>query len=253
MNIPANRFKKSLLAHQHQRGFWLTLASPYSAEALGGAGFEWLLIDMEHSPNEVDSVLAQLQALALYPVTPIVRPVWNDPLLIKRLLDIGAQTLLLPYVQNAAEAQNAVNSMRYPPIGIRGVSTVTRATHFGRIKNYMSTCENELCLLVQVETQSGLDNIEEIASVQGVDGIFIGPADLSASLGFPGQQDHPEVIRKIEDAIKRIRACNKGAGILTADKSLAKRYIDCGTTFTAIGVDAGLLARTAEALAKEFE
>jgi 4-hydroxy-2-oxoheptanedioate aldolase len=252
MNIPENRFKKALSANKHQKGFWLTLASPYSAEALAGAGFDWFLIDMEHSPNEMDSVLSQLQTLAAYPVSSIVRPVWNDPLLIKRLLDVGVQTLLLPYVQNAEEAQNAVNAMRYPPRGIRGVSTVTRATHFGRVKNYMTTCENELCLLVQVETQSGLDNIEEIARVEGVDGIFIGPADLSASLGFPGQQSHPEVIKAIENAIKRIRACHKGAGILTTDKELAKQFIECGTTFTAIGVDAALLSRAAEALAKEF-
>jgi len=252
MNIPKNRFKEALLKHQHQKGLWTTLASSYSSEALAGAGFDWMLLDMEHSPNEMDTVLGQLQVLAAYPVNAVVRPLWNDPLLIKRLLDIGAQTLLLPYVQSASEAESAVRAMRYAPLGIRGVSTVTRATHFGRIKEYMRECEDELCLLVQIETQQGLDHLEAIACVDGVDGVFIGPADLSASLGFPGQQDHPTVIKTIEDAIKRIRACGKGAGILTGDKSLAKQYINAGTTFTAVGVDAALLARAAEALAREF-
>jgi 4-hydroxy-2-oxoheptanedioate aldolase len=252
MNLPKNTFKESLLAHQKQTGIWASLASPYSTEILAGCGFDWILLDMEHSPNEMSTILSQLQVLAAYGTHPVVRPLWNDPLLIKRLLDIGAQTLLLPYVQNAEQAQAAVNAMRYAPKGIRGVSAVTRATRFGRVKDYMANCEQELCLLVQVETQQALDNIEEIARVDGVDGIFIGPADLSASLGYPSQQDHPVVIQAIEDAIKRIRACNKGAGVLTPDKRLAKHYIECGTTFTAVGVDAAILARAAEALSKEF-
>ena len=252
MNIPKNKFKETLLKHQNQKGLWTTLTSSYSTEALAGAGFDWMLLDMEHSPNEMDTILAQLQVLAAYPVNAVVRPVWNDPLLIKRLLDIGAQTLLLPYVQNEHEAQSAVSAMRYAPRGIRGVSSVTRATHFGRVKDYMKGCEAELCLLVQIETQQALDHLEAIANVDGVDGVFIGPADLSASLGFPGQQDHPKVIKTIEDAIKRIRACGKGAGILTSDRQLANQYISAGTTFTAVGVDAALLARAAEALAKEF-
>jgi 4-hydroxy-2-oxoheptanedioate aldolase len=252
MQIPKNKFKEALLQHVHQKGLWTTLASSYSTEALAGAGFDWMLLDMEHSPNEMDTILAQLQVLAAYPVHAVVRPAWNDPLLIKRLLDIGAQTLLLPYVQTAEEAEQAVRSMRYAPRGIRGVSSVTRATHFGRVKDYMKVCEDELCLLVQIETQSALDHLEAIASVDGVDGVFIGPADLSASLGFPGQQDHPSVTQTIEDAIKRIRACGKGAGILSGDKPLVKEYIRCGTTFTAVGVDAALLARAAEALAREF-
>jgi 4-hydroxy-2-oxoheptanedioate aldolase len=252
MNIPKNKFKEALLKNDHQKGLWTTLASSYSTEALAGAGFDWMLLDMEHSPNEMDTVLSQLQVLAGFEVNPVVRPLWNDTLLIKRLLDIGVQTILLPYVQNAQEAENAVIAMRYPPRGVRGVSTVTRATHFGRVKDYMSCCEQELCLLVQIETQAALDHLEAIAAVDGVHGVFIGPADLSASLGYPGQQDHPFVIKVIEEAIKRIRACGKGAGILTGDKNLAKRYIQAGTTFTAVGVDAALLARAAEALAREF-
>lgn len=252
MNIPVNKFKQAIQNGQHQKGLWTTLASSYSTEVVAGAGFDWLLLDMEHSPNEMDTILQQLQTVAAYPVHPVVRPVWNDPLAIKRLLDIGVQTLLIPYVQNRAEAEKAVQATRYPPVGIRGVSALTRATRFARIPNYMQGCQDEICLLVQVETQSALNEIEAIASVDGIDGIFIGPADLSASLGYPGQQQHPKVIEAIEDAIKRIRSCGKAAGILTGDRSLARHFIALGTLFTAVGVDAGLLARAADELAAAF-
>ena len=252
MNIPSNKFKRALQLGQHQKGLWTTLASSYSTEVLAGAGFDWLLLDMEHSPNEMDTILQQLQTVAAYPVHAIVRPIWNDPLAIKRLLDIGVQTLLIPYVQNRDEAEKAVQATRYPPLGIRGVSALTRATRFARVSNYMTGCQEEICLLVQVETQSALDEIEAIASVDGIDGIFIGPADLSASLGFPGQLKHPKVLAAIEDAIKRIRSCGKAAGILTGDKALARHFIELGTLFTAVGVDAGLLARAADELAADF-
>jgi 4-hydroxy-2-oxoheptanedioate aldolase len=252
MNIPSNTFKRAIHAGQHQKGLWTTLASSYSTEVVAGAGFDWLLLDMEHSPNEMDTILQQLQTVAAYPVHAVVRPVWNDPLAIKRLLDIGVQTLLIPYVQNREEAEKAVQATRYPPLGIRGVSALTRATRFARVSNYMESCQAEICLLVQVETQSALDEIEAIASVDGVDGIFIGPADLSASLGFPGQLKHPKVLGAIEDAIQRIRSCGKAAGILTGDKALARHFIGLGTLFTAVGVDAGLLARAADELAADF-
>ena len=185
MNIPKNKFKEALLKNDHQKGLWTTLASSYSTEALAGAGFDWMLLDMEHSPNEMDTVLSQLQVLAGFEVNPVVRPLWNDTLLIKRLLDIGVQTILLPYVQNAQEAENAVIAMRYPPRGVRGVSTVTRATHFGRVKDYISCCEQELCLLVQIETQAALDHLEAIAAVDGVHGVFIGPADYRQAWDIP--------------------------------------------------------------------
>jgi 4-hydroxy-2-oxoheptanedioate aldolase len=252
MKIPGNLFKQSLLAGKHQKGLWATLASAYSTEVVAGAGFDWLLLDMEHSPNEMDTILQQLQTVAAYDVHPVVRPVWNDPLAIKRLLDIGAQTLLIPYVQNRAEAEQAVQATRYPPRGIRGVSAVTRATRFGRVENYLQSCEDDICLLLQVETQSALDEIEAIASVEGVDGIFIGPADLSTSLGYPGQLEHPVVMGAIEDAIQRIQACKKAAGILTTDTALARHFIQKGTLFTAVGVDAALLARAADDLAARF-
>ena len=196
--------------------------------------------------------MAQLQAAAPYPVSPVVRPASNDAVLIKRFLDLGAQTLLIPYVQSADEARSAVAAMRYPPEGIRGVSGVTRATRFGRVSGYAKRAHEELCLLVQIETQEALDRLEQIAAVDGVDGVFIGPADLAASLGHAGEPGHPKMKPIIEDAIRRIRACGKPAGILTPDNAFAARCIELGTTFTAVGVDAAILARATEALAAQF-
>ncbi|WP_353150847.1 4-hydroxy-2-oxoheptanedioate aldolase [Pollutimonas bauzanensis] len=252
MQLPINRFKRAILAGQHQLGLWVSLASPYSAEIVAGSGFDWLVLDTEHSPNDVSSILGQLQATAAYPVSPIVRPSWNDPIQQKRYLDIGAQTLLIPYVQNAEEAAQAVAGMRYPPNGMRGVGGTMRASGFGRLATYAQSCEDELCLLVQIETQEGLDNLEAIAAVDGVDGIFIGPADLSASLGHLGDMKHPNVQNVIEDAIRRIRACGKAPGILTFDEALARRYIELGSLFTAVGMDAAVLARETEKLAARF-
>jgi len=186
-------------------------------------------------------------------VSAVVRPASNDTVLIKRFLDLGAQTLLIPYVQSVGEAKAAVAAMRYPPRGVRGVAGVTRATKFGRVPNYAKRAEEELCLLVQIETQDALDRLEAIAAVDGVDGVFIGPADLAASLGHAGELGNPKVIAAVEDAIKRIRACGKPAGILTPDNAFAKRCIELGTMFTAVGVDAAMIARATEALAKQFK
>ena len=191
MDLPRNRFKAALAEGRPQIGLWVSLIDGLAAEAVAGAGFDWLLLDTEHSPGHEASVLAQLQALAPYPLTPIVRPVTNDTALIKRFLDIGVQTLLIPYVQSAAEAEAAVAAMRYPPRGVRGVSTLTRATGYGRVSDYLRRAEEELCLLVQIETRAGLDALEAIAAVDGVDGLFIGPSDLSASLGHLGDPATP--------------------------------------------------------------
>jgi 4-hydroxy-2-oxoheptanedioate aldolase len=253
MQLPVNKFKQALGQGKQQIGLWCTLTSPYAAEVVAGSGFDWLLLDTEHSPVDIEGVLGQLQAVSAYDVTPIVRPASNDPVLIKRLLDIGVQSLLIPYVQSANEAQAAVAATRYPPDGIRGVSSLTRATSFGRIEGYAKTAAHELCVIVQVETQAALDAIEEIGAVPGVDAIFIGPADLAASLGFPGQQGHPTVVAAIEDAIKRIRNLGKPAGILTGDPAFAEKCIALGTLFTAVGIDIGILARATEALAKRFK
>ena len=218
--LPHNHFKQALLEGRQQIGLWCSLPGPYVAEAMAGSGFDWMLFDTEHSPGDPVTVLAQLQAVAPYPVSPVVRPASNDAVLIKRFLDIGAQTLLIPYVQNVAEAKAAVAAMRYPPAGIRGVAASTRATRFGRVADYGKRAHEQLCLLVQVETRAALDQLEGIANVDGVDGVFIGPGDLAASLGHVGAPGHPEVQSAIEDAIGRIRACGKPAGILTAGPRL---------------------------------
>jgi 4-hydroxy-2-oxoheptanedioate aldolase len=224
-----NTFKHALASGQAQIGLWCTLASPYAAELVAGSGFDWLLLDTEHTPADVPLVLQQLQAVAAEPLHrahPVVRAAWNDPVLIKRILDIGAQTLLLPFVQNADEARAAVAAMRYAPRGIRGMGGTMRASHYGRDVDYVRDAESELCLLVQVETAEALAQLEAIAAVDGVDGIFIGPADLSASMGHPGNAGHPEVRAAIDDAIRRIRAAGKAPGILMVDLILLRNAAD---------------------------
>lgn len=253
MELPINSFKRALVDGRQQIGLWSTVAHHYSVEVVAGAGFDWLLLDMEHSPNDLESLLSQLQAAAPYPTTPIVRVPWNDFVTIKRVLDIGAQTLLIPYVQNEEEARRAVAATRYPPAGIRGMAGTTRATRFGRIKDYARRAQQELCVLLQVETEQALKGIEAIAAIDGVDGIFIGPADLHASMGYVGESANPAMQPVIEDAIRRIRQAGKAAGILTGDEKLAKRYIEVGTTFTAVGNDLAILARGAEQLALRFK
>jgi 4-hydroxy-2-oxoheptanedioate aldolase len=249
MELPANKFKRSLLAGRQQIGLWVSLASPYSAEIVADSGFDWLLIDTEHSPNEVDTTLAQLQAVAASGTPAIVRPAWNDKVLIKRHLDIGAQTLLVPYVESADEAAAAVAATRFPPRGVRGVAGTTRASRFGRVADYTRRAHEEICVLVQVESKPGLDALEAIARCDGVDGVFIGPADLAAGLGHPGEQAHAEVQAAIRDALARIKGCGKAAGILATDDASARRYIEWGSTFTAVGLDAMILARETQRLA----
>ena len=252
MDNPKNHFKAALKAGKTQIGFWATLSSNLSAEVVAGAGFDWILVDTEHSPADVENVLGQLQAIAPYPTSAVVRIPWNDMVTIKRVLDIGAQTLLLPYVQNVDEAKAAVRATRYPPAGIRGVAGTTRATRFGRVRDYAKKAADEICLLLQVETREALDHIEDIAALDGVDGIFIGPADLHASMGYTGETANDAVVPLIEDALRRIRRAGKAPGILTADESLARRYIAAGALFTAVGNDASLLAREADKLAARF-
>ena len=253
MELPRNGFKEALQAGRAQIGLWSSLASSYSVEVIAGAGFDWLLLDMEHSPNDVESLLGQLQAAAPYATQPVVRVPWNDMVAIKRVLDVGAQSLLVPYVSSAEEATAAVSYTRYPPRGVRGVAGTTRATRFGRIKDYAKRAQHGLCLLVQVETAPALANIEAICAVDGIDGVFIGPADLHASLGFPGEIAHPEVKPRIDEAIRRIRRCGKAPGILTPSEADARHWLQCGALFVAVGADVGILARGADALAAKFK
>ena len=252
MELPRNAFKQALKAGRAQIGLWSSLSSNYTVEVIAGAGFDWILLDMEHSPNDLESLLAQLQAAAPYPAHPVVRVPWNDRVTIKRVLDVGAQSLLVPYVSTPQEATAAVSSMRYPPAGARGVAGTTRATRFGRVRDYARRAHEELCLLVQVETPAALDNIEAICAVEGIDGVFIGPADLHASLGFPGEVANAAVKPRIDEAIRRIRKAGKAPGILTPSEADARHWLQCGALFVAVGADVGILARGAEALAAKF-
>lgn len=253
MDLPKNTFKSRMTAGETQIGLWCSLCSNIAAELVSYSGFDWLLLDTEHSPNEVPDILGQLQASAKGTAHAIVRPAWNDPVLIKRYLDIGAATVLLPYVQNAEEAKAAVTATRYPPHGIRGVTGSGRASRFGRVTDYLKKANDEICVLVQVETREAMARLDEIAAVPGVDGVFIGPSDLSASFGHIGNPGHPEVQAAIEDAGKRIRKAGKGAGILTGNEEEARRYIGWGYNFVAVGTDLVLLARATDALAQRFK
>ena len=253
MELPPNAFKRAIADGRLQIGLWSSLASNIATEVYAESGFDWILLDTEHSPNELPGLLSQLQALQSGAATPIVRPAWNDAVLFKRILDIGARTLLVPYVQNAEEAARAVSATRYPPSGIRGVTGSGRASRYGRVKGYLKTADSEICLLAQVETGPALAELEAIAETDGVDGVFIGPSDLAASLGHIGAPGHAEVQSAIKDAIDRLKAVGKPAGILTANPDEARRYIDWGFTFVAVGIDVVILRTGADALAKAFE
>ena len=253
MELPQNPFKRALRAGKAQIGLWSSLSSNYSVEVIAGAGFDWLLLDTEHSPNELESLLTQLQAAAPYATHPVVRVPWNDMVVIKRVLDIGAQSLLVPYVSTPEEAAAAVSYVRYPPAGVRGVAGTTRASRFGRVKDYARRAHEEICLLVQLETQRALDNLEAICAVEGIDGVFIGPADLHASLGHAGEIANPEVKPLIDEAIRRIRKCGRAPGILTPNEADARHWLGCGALFVAVGADVGILARGAESLAAKFK
>ncbi len=257
MQTPINPFKQALMEKRAQIGLWLGLADAYSAEICAGAGFDWLLIDGEHSPNGLRSVLQQAQAIAGYPgVNAIARvPLGHGDAgaaLIKQYLDLGLQTLLVPMVDSAEQAQAIVRAMRYPPEGIRGMGGA-RASRWGRYPGYAKEANDRVCLLVQAESREALANLDAIAAVDGIDGVFIGPADLSASMGHVGNSDHPEVQAAIEDAFKRIARAGKAAGILTPNEALARRYIELGALFVAVGLDTNLLVRSTSALAASFK
>ncbi|MDR0209978.1 MAG: 4-hydroxy-2-oxoheptanedioate aldolase [Pseudomonas putida] len=254
MDMPINTFKQRLQRGETQIGLWLGLADPYCAELAANAGFDWLLIDGEHAPNDLRSLLGQLQAIAPYPSQAVIRPVIGDTALIKQVLDIGAQTLLVPMVESADQAQALVRAMRYPPSGVRGVgSALARASRWNTIPGYLDHADAQMCLLVQIENREGLANLDAICAVEGVDGVFIGPADLSAAMGHRGNPGHPEVQAAIEDAIVRIRDAGKAAGILSADQTLARRYIELGAAFVAVGVDTTVLMRGLQALMGSFK
>ncbi|MCB1917934.1 MAG: HpcH/HpaI aldolase/citrate lyase family protein [Rhodocyclaceae bacterium] len=253
MKIQGNTFKQRLQTGDRQYGLWLGLAQTISTEICAGAGFDWLLVDAEHGPNDLRSILAQLQVIAAYPSHPVVRPPHGDHVLIKQLLETGVQTLMIPMVESAAQAEQLVRAMRYPPQGIRGVgSALARASRWGRIGHYMHEANDQMCLIVQVETQAGLENLDAIQRVDGVDGIFFGAADLAASLGFLGAADHPDVVRLIEDGLRRVSAAGTWGGVLCGDKALVRRYEAAGARFVAVGVDSMILSGATSALCAEY-
>lgn len=252
--LPTNTFKQALQAGQQVIGCWVGFADANVAEALAGCGFDWLLLDGEHAPNDPRTVLDQLRALAPYPVQAVVRPVVGDVALVKQYLDVGAQTLLIPMVDTPEHAAQMVSATRYAPDGIRGMgAALARASRWNQVPDYVHHANGQMCLLVQAETTLALQNLAAIAAVDGVDGVFFGPADLSASMGYRGQANHPEVQAAILKGIATVRAAGKAAGILMADKALAQRYLDAGAQFVAVGVDTTLLVRAATELAAHFK
>ncbi len=248
-----NRFKRAIDVGERQIGLWQALATPYTAEICAGAGFDWLLIDAEHGPNDLPLVLAQLQAVAASPAEPVVRLPTGDATLIKQYLDIGARSLLVPMVESGAQAAAMVAACRYPPRGIRGVgSAIGRASRWNRSADYLVKAEEDICLLLQVESVAGLAACEDIARTDGVSGVFVGPSDLAAALGHIGNPGHPDVQDAIFRAIGTIRAAGKAAGLLAADEGLARRALSAGASFVAVGTDITILARGSEALADKF-
>lgn len=254
MDMPVNTFKRALAAGQTQIGLFLGLAHAYSAEIVAGSGFDWLLIDGEHGPNDLQGIIAQLQALAPYPVRAVVRTPDHDVARIKQLLDGGAQTLMVPMVESAADAAKLVRAMRYPPHGVRGVGTaMARAARWNGVADYFARADGEMCLIVQIESTNGLAALDEILVVDGVDAVFIGPSDLAASMGHLGQPGHPEVKAAVADAIARIAAAGLAAGVFSADPAAAESYRQLGARFVLVGVDTLLLRNAAVALAERFK
>ncbi|GIT86424.1 HpcH/HpaI aldolase/citrate lyase family protein [Roseobacter sp. OBYS 0001] len=254
MSAPLNTFKISLSEGETLFGCWMSMAEGYTAEILGNAGFDWLLIDGEHSPNDVRSIRDQMIALKSSDSHPIIRVPVGETWIIKQMLDLGAQTILVPMVETAEQAQELVRACRYPPEGRRGVGyAVGRASGFGQIENYGPTADAQTCLLVQVENKTGLDNLDAILAVDGVDGVFIGPADLSASLGYLGQTMHPDMQATILKTIKRISDSGKAAGILTTDDGMIKASLDAGARFVAVAMDIAMLLNTGKSIAAKWK
>ncbi|AEE46205.1 HpcH/HpaI aldolase family protein [Cellulomonas fimi] len=234
-------------------GMWVCTGSPLVAEICAGAGLDWLLLDMEHAPNGLESVLAQLQAVAAYPVTPVVRVPDDDPVTIKQVLDLGARTLLVPMVSTADAARAAVEAVRYPPRGRRGVgSALSRSARWDRVEGYLTHADDHVSLLVQVETAEGVDAAADIASVDGVDGVFVGPSDLAASLGLLGRQTHPDVVAAVRRTFDAVRSTGTPVGVNAFDAALARTYVDAGARFVLVGADVTLLARGSEDLARRL-
>ena len=254
MNIRINKFKEAIKKGQMQYGLWNGIADTYAAEIVGGAGFDFVLIDGEHGPFDLRSIILQLQALAAYNTTPIVRPPVGDPVIVKQLLDAGVQTLLVPMIESAEQAELMVNAMRYPPNGMRGVGTaLARAAQWNRVNNYFQDADGQMCLIVQVESMKGYEALDDILKVDGVDAVFVGPADLAGSMGYLGQPMHPEVVEKVTSAMTRIKAAGKVAGTLAVKDELVQAYKNAGANIIGLGVDLVMLAKATRALAAKYK
>ncbi|MFH8250608.1 HpcH/HpaI aldolase/citrate lyase family protein [Microbacterium sp. B2969] len=234
-------------------GIWVCSGSALVAEICAGAGLDWVLIDMEHAPNSLESVVAQLHAVSAYPVTPVVRVPIGDVVTIKQVLDLGAQNLLVPMVSSAADAEAAVAAVRYPPRGTRGVgSALARSARWNRVDGYLAGADEHVSLFVQIETTAGVDEAAAIAAVDGVDGVFVGPSDLAASMGVLGEQTHPDVVAAVKHTFDAVRKAGKPVGVNAFDPAVADRYLEAGASFVLVGADVALLARGSEALAARF-
>lgn len=250
MPAPKNRLKQALAEGRVQTGIWVNLAGTVAVDLLAGAGFDWLLLDAEHGPNTIPTLLAQAQVIGQR-CNVLVRPPVGEVWMIKQILDLGVQTVLVPMVESAAHAQEMARAMRYPPKGVRGLgASVARAAEYGRIPDYLANADEEVCLILQVESRASLAALPEILTVDGVDGVFIGPSDLAADMGFRGDTKHPQVLAAIDAAIRDITASGRSAGILTFDEDMARRYRDMGVTFLGVGSDVNLLMRAAGGLAE---
>lgn len=252
-NVFPNKFKAALAAHQTQIGCWSALANPISTEVLGLAGFDWIVLDGEHAPNDITTFIPQLMALTGSHSAPVVRAPTNDPVVIKRLLDIGFYNFLIPFVETQEEAALAVSSTRYPPEGIRGVSVSHRSNGYGTVVDYFKHVNQNITILVQIESQEGVDNLDAIAATDGVDGIFVGPGDLSAALGHLGNPSHPEVQSAIQHIFARAKAHGKPSGILAPAEADARRYLEWGATFVAVGSDLGIFRAATQKLCDQFK
>ncbi|MBD1593722.1 HpcH/HpaI aldolase/citrate lyase family protein [Arthrobacter sp. S1_S22] len=262
-NTPTNRFKQRMAAGETQIGLWSVLADGYSAEIIAGCGYDWLLLDAEHGPNDLRSVLAQLQGVAAAGSLlggmaqdlsqPVVRLPHGDTVLIKQYLEVGVQNLLIPMVDTAAQAAELVRAVRYPPLGVRGMgSGLGRSSRWGRLTDYVSAAADNICLVVQIETVQALENLDEIAATEGVDGVLFGPADLAADMGYAGQRSHPEVTRAIQHGIATAKSAGTPSGIMLTDVAAAQEWLRNGITFAGVGVDSSLLVRAADELLAQF-
>lgn len=250
---PGNPFRAGLESGETQFGLWLGIPDVSVAEIIAGAGFDWLVVDHEHGPFELRDVMAHLQAIAPYDVAPIVRPVSGDPALLKKLCDIGAQSFIVPMVDTAEEAADIVSAVKYPPAGRRGLGTsMARAARWNTVPGYLEQANDDMVVVVQAETTTAITNIEAIAGTDGVDGVFIGPSDLSASMGHIGNASHPDVIEAVGSALKAIRKAGKHAGLLCLDESQVGHFIDCGADFVGVGVDTLLIGNAARSLAARY-